>query len=174
MLPSNQCTCMCIAPAIVSFHVTHYSAPFHRPELPSSSPPFHDSPSALGPHPRQRTASTMGHIIDQIWPRHARLDPHPKYLYYNKCSFVPHVFVLASYLSLSLLLHVAVVYSLIYPFCLHKSINLPQLASHAVASFALQLLALLYAAHPRHYRLGQTRKLPFWLHIRSTSLAPQP
>lgn len=37
------------------------------------------------------------------------------------------------------------------PFCLHKSINLPQLASHAVASFsALHLLkhCKLYAAHP--------------------------
>ena len=37
------------------------------------------------------------------------------------------------------------------PFCLHKSINLPQLASQAVASFsALHLLkhCKLYAAHP--------------------------
>jgi hypothetical protein len=37
------------------------------------------------------------------------------------------------------------------PFCLHKSINLPQFASHAVASFsALHLLkhCKLYAAHP--------------------------
>jgi hypothetical protein len=51
------------------------------------------------------------------------------------------------------------------PFCLHKSINLPQFASHAVASFsALHLLkhCKLYAAHPTALPAGPDAESSFF------------
>merc|ERR1719498_179462 len=68
-------------------------------------------------------------------------------------------------LSLAPSIYVPGVHTYLPPFCLHKSINLAQFASHAVASFsALHLLkhCKLYAAHPTALPAGPDADASFF------------